>query len=441
MICSSIPIATGGVTLDAEVTVPTHAIGIVLLVEAEASLERRDLLALGTTLGQLGFATLRVDLRDRGERESSHTASWAHGCTQRLAAVVDWAGENALTRALPLGIFCDGAAEAAVLTLAAERPDEVSAVVVLSGRANLAHEVLACVCTPVLLIYGDADAQGVASAHAAAQYLPEARLEMLHGVGRTVDDQGVLERLLHLCSEMFLAHLPRHRTRPFEHPPVEPFSTRPFRDREDAGTQLAAALAPYAHRDDTLVLGLPRDGVVVASAVARGLGVALDALIVRQLRAPGRRQHVIGAIAPEGVMVSDTGEDGHRLAHADVGLELSRQHRALERLERHFRADAPWPVVAGKRVIFVDEGMRTGASMRAAIAWARMHLCARVVVAVPVAPRATVERVALEADEVACLHAPEGLRDFSQAYVDLPRVAEAEVIRLLVRGRLAVERG
>src|SRR5439155_17334965 len=162
-----------------------------------------------------------------------------------------------------------------------------------------------------------------------------------------------------------------------------------FQDRTDAGRQLAEELLSYARRDDVIVLGLPRGGVPVAFEVAQRLGVPLDVFVVRKLGVPGHEELAMGAIAPGGVRVLN--EDVLYVipdAQAIVEMVTAIEREELERRERNYRNDRPPPELKGRTVILIDDGLATGATMRAALAALRPQRVAKIIVAVPVgAPR------------------------------------------------------
>jgi putative phosphoribosyl transferase len=143
---------------------------------------------------------------------------------------------------------------------------------------------------------------------------------------------------------------------------------RVFRDRAEAGRRLAGTLRHLAGRTDVLVLGLPRGGVPVAYEVAQALGVPLDVFIVRKLGVPGQRELAFGAIASGGVRIlNDEMVIGLRLDPSIVNAVAAAEHEELTRRERAYRGDSPPLDVAGKTVVLVDDGLATGASMRAAV--------------------------------------------------------------------------
>ena len=211
---------------------------------------------------------------------------------------------------------------------------------------------------------------------------------------------------------------------------------RPFRDRRMAGQILAARLAQYANRPDVLVLGLPRGGVPVAYEVARALNAPLDVFVVRKLGLPGHEELAIGAVASGNVRVLN--EDIVRPWH--VPAEIIDRLTSLEldelaRREKLYRDNLPPPQVAGKTVILVDDGLATGATMRAAAQALRVLHPARTVIAVPTAALETCNEFKSEADEIVCAIIPETFHSVGQSYEDFSQTGDEEVQDLLRQAR------
>jgi putative phosphoribosyl transferase len=207
-----------------------------------------------------------------------------------------------------------------------------------------------------------------------------------------------------------------------------------FPNRAEAGHVLAEKLTQYAGRDDVIVLGLPRGGVPVAYEVARALRVPLDVFIVRKLGVPGFEELAAGAIASGGVRVLN--EDVIRaLPNADEIIELVTQREAaeLERREQEYRDGRPAPELQERTVILIDDGLATGATMRAAVKALRQRGVAKIVVAVPVGPPDTCREFEDEADEVVCASAPEFFQAVGQYYEDFSQTSDDEVRDLLAR--------
>src|SRR5213596_194019 len=174
---------------------------------------------------------------------------------------------------------------------------------------------------------------------------------------------------------------------------------RTFPNRTEAGRQLAEKLVKYAGRADVIVLGLPRGGVPVAFEVAQRLGAPLDVFIVRKLGVPGFEELAVGAIASGGVRVLN--EDVARaLPNADEIIEsvTQRETAELQRREESYRDGRPAPELRDKTIILIDDGLATGATMRAAVKALRQRGVAQIVVAVPVGPPDTCREIEQEAD-------------------------------------------
>jgi len=195
---------------------------------------------------------------------------------------------------------------------------------------------------------------------------------------------------------------------------------------------LAARLEKYAGRDDVIVFGLPRGGVPVAFEVARGIGAPLDVFIVRKIGVPWHEELAMGAIASGGVRLID--ENLVRqlgLTADDVEQVVEQEQRELERRERQYRGDRPFPNVTGRTGILVDDGLATGASMRVAVAALRQEHPARIVVAVPIAPPDTCAALKEEADDVVCALTPEPFYAVGLWYKDFTQTTDEEVHDLL----------
>jgi putative phosphoribosyl transferase len=202
----------------------------------------------------------------------------------------------------------------------------------------------------------------------------------------------------------------------------------PYQNRVEAAHVLLESLRPYRERSDVLVLGLPRGGIPVAYEVATALEVPLDLLLVRKLGVPGHEELALGAIATGGV----------RFLNQDVirRLDISAQtiesvtekaYRELQRREGAYRGGQSLPELTHRCVMLIDDGLATGATMRAAVTTVRQSEAPQIIVAVPVAPAATITRLCQETNHIVCPATPAPFHSISRWYVDFPQVPDAEV--------------
>jgi putative phosphoribosyl transferase len=208
---------------------------------------------------------------------------------------------------------------------------------------------------------------------------------------------------------------------------------QPFADRVEGGNTLATKLAQeYADHDDVVVLGLPRGGVPVAAEVARALRAPLDILIVRKLGAPDDPELAMGALASGDVVVRNE-EVLRFVPHPEQALAdaITRERREMLRREREYLGDRPRQELANKTVIVVDDGMATGATMRAAVAALRQRGVGRIVVAVPHAAHEACMELRQLADECVCCQTPSPYVAVGAWYESFPQTTDAEVTEIL----------
>jgi putative phosphoribosyl transferase len=207
-----------------------------------------------------------------------------------------------------------------------------------------------------------------------------------------------------------------------------------FQDRAQAGRLLADKLAEYSNRPEVVVLGLPRGGVPVAFEVAQRLHASLDVFLVRKLGVPGHEELAMGAIATGDIcFLNHSIIHSLRISPDIVQKAIARERRELEQRERAFRLGPPLEL-RDRVVILVDDGLATGATMRAAVLAARERHPARVIVAVPVAARETHQQFKEQADEIVCVQTPQKFDGVGQWYEDFSQTSDEEVRDLLEQG-------
>ena len=210
-----------------------------------------------------------------------------------------------------------------------------------------------------------------------------------------------------------------------------------YRDRSDAGRQLAGHLSAYANRSDVLVLALPRGGVPVAFEVAAALHAPLDVFLVRKLGVPGHEELAMGAIASGGVrVINDYVVRSDAIPEEIIDGVAADEGRELERRERLYRGERPSREVRGQTVILIDDGLATGSTMRAAALALQQQGPARIVVAVPVAAPMICDEFQAEVDEIVCAITPEPFYAVGLWYEDFSQTTDDEVRELLNRATL-----
>lgn len=214
-----------------------------------------------------------------------------------------------------------------------------------------------------------------------------------------------------------------------------------YLNRQHAGQLLARELQHYRDRQEVVVLGLPRGGIPVAAEVARGLHARLDVVVVRKIGVPSQREVAMGALAVVSghlEMVSNKKVldrlGSRRQAEAMFVRAANEELAELHRREQIYRATRPAVPIAGSMVILVDDGLATGATMRAAVAAVRSQIPARIDVAVPVGGRDTCREIEALVDELVCLRRPDPFRSVGQAYRDFEQTTDEDVRIILASG-------
>ncbi len=205
-----------------------------------------------------------------------------------------------------------------------------------------------------------------------------------------------------------------------------------FKNREEAGKLLAQRLEDLKGAPDVVVLGVPRGGVVVAAEIARHLGAPLDVYVTRKLGAPGNPELAIGAVAEDGTVVLDEETLAFlRVSEAYLEQERRKQQEEIRRRVQRYRKGRPPVPLAGKRVILVDDGVATGRTLEATIRALKQQPIKEIILAVPVGPPATLERLRALVDRLEVIEAPEYFWAVGMFYEDFHQISDTEVERLL----------
>ncbi|RKX78853.1 MAG: phosphoribosyltransferase [Spirochaetes bacterium] len=205
-----------------------------------------------------------------------------------------------------------------------------------------------------------------------------------------------------------------------------------FKDRRDAGQQLASLVEEKVSGENVIILGLPRGGVQVALEVAKALGCPLDVFLVRKLGVPGQEELAMGAVASGGIRVLNKQViEALNIDESTIEETTLREMEELERRAKVYRGDVPPPDLKGKTVVLVDDGIATGASMKAVIEALKQRGPERIVVAVPLASEDSLYILGKEADEIICIETPEPFYGVGVWYDSFPQNTDTEVCNWL----------
>jgi putative phosphoribosyl transferase len=208
-----------------------------------------------------------------------------------------------------------------------------------------------------------------------------------------------------------------------------------FANRVDAGKRLVSELKNLVGKN-AIVLAIPRGGVVVGYEIANAFNIPLDVIIPRKIGAPSNPELAIGAMTEDGTIILDKSLVSYLGVSQDyIEEESERQKNEIERRLKLYRGIEPYPNLAGKEVIIVDDGIATGSTMKAALASAKNRGAKTVIIAVPVGPPSTIKELKRQADKVVCSYTPEYFQAIGQFYRDFEQTTDAEVIQLLKQNK------
>jgi predicted phosphoribosyltransferase/dienelactone hydrolase len=377
-----------------------------------------------------GIAALLFDLSGHGE--SSDDPRGQDAFVDDLAAVVRWAEPQPQFDPTRLGIA--GSSLGAVVAVQAVARGGIRVATMVLRAPPLSPHDWQTLDVPSLVLIGSHDPL-LPDVRAGAAERPAATLSIVEGASHLFDEPGTLEEALTRTVEWFRTKLLQNDDPPAEAPArIQTAGNYGplFRDRRDAGARLGERLAEEYKGRNVLVLGIPRGGVPVADETAKQLDAELDVVVARKLGAPGYPELAIGAVTA----------NGGRFLNDDVIRELgvsenylqgvtAEQREEARRREEQLRLGRPPADFRGRTVIIVDDGLATGATMRAAVRSVRQANARRIVVAVPIGSEQARAALAGEADEVVCLFTPEPFWAVGFYYEQFGQTEDAEVQQIL----------
>jgi putative phosphoribosyl transferase len=413
--------------LEGLIGLPVVAKGVVIFSHGSGSgrLSPRNQ-HVASVLQQAGLATLLLDLLKPEEERDRRNVFDIDLLASRLVIATRWVRRTADFADLPIGYFGASTGAGAALVAAARLGSDVSAVVSRGGRPDLAGNALKLVRAPTLLIVGGADGPVIGMNQSALHDLSCTKhLVIVPGAGHLFEEPGTLDDVAHHAQQWFTQFLARPARRSTD--------GDVFEDRRDAGRQLAERLMPYKNAHP-IVLALPRGGVPVAFEVAKALESPLDVVFVRKIGAPHQPELGLGAVvdgADPQLVLNDELVRQVGPSSAYIEAQCKRELVEIERRRELYRPGRQPPDLRDRTVIVVDDGIATGGTVKAVLrAIVRAHP-RRVVLAVPVAPRETIDELSTNADDIICLSTPGDFRAVGLHYRDFAQTTDGEVIRLL----------
>jgi putative phosphoribosyl transferase len=411
--------------------VPANPTGIVIFAHGSGSgrmSPRNNQVAAG--LREAGFATLLLDLLSGKEERDRRNVFDIALLASRLTEAAEWTRSAPELATLRIGYFGASTGAAAALVAAAERQD-VAAVVSRGGRPDLAGEALNAVRAPTLLIVGGADLPVIPLNRSAfAELRCEKEFVIVPEATHLFEEPGALEQVMEHAKRWFRRFLSSRLPNTVAEDTV-------FANRREAGRRLVPALMKFREQNP-VVLALPRGGVPVAFEIAQALNAPLDVVLVRKIGAPGHEELGLGAVvdgANARVVMNEEVVRAIEPGAAYIEAETARQLAEIERRRRIYRDDDPPLDIAGRTAIVVDDGIATGGSMKAVLRALAEAKPKHLVLAVPVAPRDSLDELSAEADEVICLMSPDPFFAVGMHYRDFHQTTDQEVVELLHRSK------
>ncbi len=438
--------------LEGDLNIPFGAKAVILFAHGSGSSrcsQRNEFVA--QVLNDAGIATLLVDLLTADEKKidenTRHLRFDIDLLSRRLMAVTQWLLGEPSTSRLSIGYFGSSTGAAAALITAAKMNGAVKTIACRGGRPDLAKsEVLQDTTAPILLIVGGEDTPVIALNREAMKDLTHAvarELVVIPGAGHLFEEEGAMEQVARVALEWFECYLVRNGKK-FENrynqkrsrlPAI--FKKRPhlqlrFKDRVAAGDVLAGSLGSYRDGQKTIVIGIPRGGVVVADRIARKLGADFDIVLSRRLRTPNDPEAAIGAIMEgDSVYVDMALAKSMNLSGEYVEAEKIQQKMEIERRKSTYRIEPRVSDFEDRTVILVDDGAATGATLIAAARWVRARRPRKLIVAIPVASPAAMVALRDEADEFVVIQHPANFGTVEQYYQDFSPVTDARVVKIV----------
>jgi len=442
--------------LEADLFIPLGAQSVVLFAHGSGSSRyslRNQLVA--NMLNTKGIATLLVDLLSPEEKkideETKHLRYNIDLLAERFASVTNWLVQHPDTRVLKIGYFGSSTGAAAALGAAA-RLNIAKAIVIRGGRSDLAGEnIFSQIQAPTLFIVGSEDKPVIAMNREALASLNNSaakEIVIIPNASHLFEESGKMEEVAEIAADWFECHLVQTGKKfynKYSRAPRERFLSSlwnaytfqiKFKDRCAAGEILASMLGRYkSNRNDVLVLGIARGGIVLADIIAEKLHADFDIIVPKKLRSPYDSEKAIGSIMQDNQIYLDISglEKQKDIANKYIDMEISKQRKEMERRLSLYRPHSREYEIKDRTVMLVDDGIATGATIIIAARWVRRQMPKRIIIAAPVASKEAVKRLKNEAEQIEIIREPSDFKSVEQFYQLFYAVSDNQIIEIAKR--------
>jgi putative phosphoribosyl transferase len=439
--------------LGADLMIPLGAQAIVLFAHGSGS-SRHSLRNqfVANILNNKGIATLLVDLLSPEEKkideETRHLRYNIELLAERFVVVTRWLVQHPNTRVFKIGYFGSSTGAAAAL-MAAARLNVAKVIVIRGGRSDLVGEkILNQIQAPTLFIVGSKDSPVIAMNKEALASLNNAKakeLVIIPNATHLFQETGRMEEVAEIAADWFECHLletGKNFYNKYSRMPRERFLSSlwnahsfqiKFRDRVAAGEILASILGRFkSNRNDVLVIGIARGGIVLADIIAEKLHADFDIIVPKKLRSPYDSENAVGAIMQDNEVYLDTSNLGTQkdITKEYINMERSEQRNEMERRLSLYRPYSSEYKIKDRTVILVDDGIATGATMIIAARWVRRQLPKRIIIAAPVASKEAIKRLKNEAEQIKVIRDHSEFKAVEQFYQYFPSVSDNQIIEI-----------
>jgi len=372
-------------------------------------------------LAEKGFCCFLLDFTGHGESEGEFSDISIEQFAHDLDAALDYIDGMKEIDHMRIGI-CGSSMGGTAALVKATTDERIKALSLRSAPAEGFFHYAKHINIPVLIVQGDADPIIKESLTLYEHFISDKKLVLIKGADHLYSKEEHLREAREAIVDWFVEKLGQE-----EVPEI-----KIYKDRKDAGIQLASRLKDYKDREGVIVLALPRGGVVTGYEVSSYLSCPLDVFIVRKIGFPGEPEFAIGAVSETGtVVLNESVVSMYQISEKYIKDEIARQKKEIERRVSAYRGGKKMPEIKGKTIILVDDGVATGATIKAAISALKMEKIEKLVVALPISPPETADKLRQMVDEFICLETPDDFMAVGSYYQDFTQVNDEEVIEIL----------